>query len=550
MSIFASNQMQSRLFALVPADNQFLRGVFLSLAVLLALLVPSRGYCDDAPDVKKIRIGILANMGLERFAGDWGGMTRALERKLPEYEITLVPLPFEAVDAAVRDATVDFVVVNPAIYVNLEVRHNVTRIATLINHVAGRTADRFGGVFFTLAERSDISTLKDIRGKKVGATARFSLGGWLMGLYTLRRSGIDPDTELASLWFANTHDEVVRAVLDGRADVGMVRTDTLERMAADGRVRLEDVKVLLPAGFKPDPFFPFLHSTELVPEWPFAKLKHTSDELARTVAAALLTMRPGQNRSSGMGGCEWTVPQSYESIRAIMRELHVQPYENFGKVTVEDFITQHLALVLVIAVLLVSLAISVAYFRRLNTRLNMAMDKLRKAEAELIVQANTDILTGLSNRRCFNEVVEREIGRALRYGRSLGMLLLDLDCFKSINDKYGHLVGDSALIAVSKLIVANVRKTDCAARIGGEEFAVLMPETDLEHVACTAERIRSQIEAAVLVQAVPGPVSCTVSIGLAEVCPSIQNYSALFSAADQALYLAKANGRNRVEKSG
>ncbi|WP_243358947.1 sensor domain-containing diguanylate cyclase [Fundidesulfovibrio terrae] len=498
---------------------------------------------------KNIRIGILANRGIANCLEDWGGMIRSVAKALPEYDFTLVPLPFESVDDAVVAGSIDFVVANPAIYVNLEVRHDVIRIATLINHAAGRASDRFGGVFFTRADRKGIDTLGDLRGKKLVATARYSLGGWLMGWHTLRQHGVDPDTELASLWFASTHNDAVDAVLGGQADAGVVRTDTLERMAAEGLLRLDDIKVITPPGFRPDPTFPFLYSTDLVPEWPFAKLSHTSDELARRMAAALLTMRPGQGHAVGHEGCEWTVPLPYESIHAIMRELRVPPYEEFGRVSVRDFIGQHLPLVLLVVLLLMSLTASVAYFRSFNKRLHLAMDKLRQAEAELTVQANTDILTGLRNRKRFNEIVEREIVRALRYKRPLAMILLDLDHFKSINDRFGHPVGDSVLIAVAGLIASLVRKTDFAARIGGEEFAVLMPETGLEDAADTAERIRAEVESAVLAQTTSGPASLTVSIGVADVCPSIQNYSSLYTAADQALYMAKKSGRNRVEKS-
>jgi diguanylate cyclase (GGDEF)-like protein len=549
MLVFVPPGLSLSFSASVPDGRPSIRGILLSAAALLILLFPSAVHCDEPLPQKRIRIGVLANRGVEKCLEDWSGMIQALGRKLPEYDLTLVPLPFEAVDAAVVDGSIDFVVANPAIYVNLEVRHDVIRIATLINHAAGRSSDRFGGVFFTRANAQDISTLGDLRGRKVVATARYSLGGWLMGWRTLVQHGIDPDAQLGSLWFASTHNEAVEAVLEGRADAGVVRTDTLERMAAEGLLRLEDVKVITPPGFKPDPTFPFLYSTELVPEWPFAKLSRTSDELARQVAAALLSMRPRQERAVGHEGCEWTVPLPYESIHAIMRELRVQPYEDYGRITVSDFIGQHLPLVLAIMLLLTGMAASVAYFRSLNTRLSLAMDKLRTAEAELTVQANTDILTGLRNRKRFNEIVEREIGRALRYKRPLAMILLDLDHFKSINDRFGHPVGDSVLIAVAGLIASVVRKTDFAARIGGEEFAVLMPETSLDEAAATAERIRSKVEAAVLAQTQDGPASCTVSIGAADVCPSIQNYSALYTAADQALYLAKKNGRNRVEKS-
>jgi len=126
---------------------------------------------------------------------------------------------------------------------------------------------------------------------------------------------------------------------------------------------------------------------------------------------------------------------------------------------------------------------------------------------------------------------------------------MDLDHFKTINDKFGHPVGDAVLIAVADRIGISVRRGDVAARVGGEEFAILLPETNIEAAALMAERIRVTLADTVLALAGQTPVRCTVSIGVADVCPSIQNHSALYTAVDEALYKAKRLGRNRVEKS-
>lgn len=475
-------------------------------------------------------------------------MILALSQALPDVDFTLVPLPFEAVDEAVADAQIDFAVVNPAIYVNLEVTHDVIRIATLINQAAGRSASRFGGVFFTRADRGDITTFDQIRGKSLAATSSSSLGGWLMGAYTLQQNDIDPARDLSSLQFHEAHDQVVRSVLDASADVGTARTDTLERMEAAGKLRLSDLRILTPVGFRQDPTFPFFHSTRLVPEWPFAKLRHTPEPLAKSVAAALLLMQPRPGERATHGSL-WTVPLPYESIHEIMRSLKVAPYEQFGQVLVGDFITQHPKLVAGMAAMLLALLMLVGYFRSLNRRLHSALRQVRETESELIRQANTDGLTGLCNRKWFNEIIETEIGRALRYKRPLAMLLMDLDHFKAVNDKFGHPVGDQVLIAVADRIRSSVRRGDVAARVGGEEFAILLPETSIEAAALMAERIRASLENTVLVRVGQSPVGCTVSIGVADVCPSIQNHSALYKAVDEALYQAKRLGRNRVEKS-
>ncbi|KAF0232647.1 MAG: hypothetical protein FD177_2347 [Desulfovibrionaceae bacterium] len=517
-----------------------------SVVLSILFLCGGKALCASSP--QQVRIGVLANWGVEKCVEDWTPMILALRQALPHADFTLVPLPFEAVEDAVADAQIDFAVVNPAIYVNLEVTHDVIRIATLINQAVGRSSSKFGGVFFTRADRLDITSFEHIRGKRMAATEARSLGGWLMGAYTLQQNDIDPARDLSSLHFLGAHDQVVRSVLDGSADVGTARTDTLERMEAAGKLHLSDLRILTPPGFRQDPTFPFLHSTRLVPEWPFAKLPHTPEPLAKAVAAALLLMqpRPGERPTHGS---LWTVPLPYESIHEIMRSLKVAPYEHFGQVLVGDFITQHPKLVTAMAVMLLALLLLVAYFRSLNRRLHAALHLVRETEIELTRQANTDGLTGLCNRKWFNEVIETEIGRALRYKRPLAMILMDLDHFKTINDKFGHPVGDAVLIAVADRIGISVRRGDVAARVGGEEFAILLPETNIEAAALMAERIRVTLADTVLALAGQTPVRCTVSIGVADVCPSIQNHSALYTAVDEALYKAKRLGRNRVEKS-
>jgi len=511
----------------------------------MLLLGGGNALCASSP--QQARIGVLANWGVEKCIEDWTPMILALRQALPHVDFTLVPLPFEAVEDAVADAKIDFAVVNPAIYVNLEVTHDVIRIATLINQAAGRSASKFGGVIFTRADRSDIVSFEHIRGKRMAATEARSLGGWLMAAYALQQYGIDPFNDL-SLEFVGAHDQVVRSVQRGSADVGTARTDTLERMEAAGKLRLSDLRILTPPGFRQDPTFPFLHSTRLVPEWPFAKLPHTPEPLAKAVAAALLMMQPREGERPTHGSL-WTVPLPYESIHEIMRSLKVAPYEQFGQVLLGDFITQHSRLVMIMGAMLAGLLALVAYFRSLNRRLHAALRQVQEKEIELIRQANTDGLTGLCNRKWFNEVIETEIGRALRYTRPLAMILMDLDHFKAVNDKFGHPVGDAVLMAVADRIGASVRQGDVAARVGGEEFAILLPETNIEAAALMAERFRKELAQAVLAYAGQTPVSCTVSIGVADVCPSIQNHSALYTAVDEALYQAKRLGRNRVEKS-
>src|SRR5450830_1176350 len=167
----------------------------------------------------------------------------------------------------------------------------------------------------------------------------------------------------------------------------------------------------------------------------------------------------------------------------------------------------------------------------------------------LMTQANQDGLTSLSNRRCFDRLLDIEWNRARREKRSLAMLMIDVDFFKKYNDLYGHLAGDDCLrlIAQHLLRVIN-RPGDVAARYGGEEFVVILPNTDAGGARLVAERLLSNLSAAALAHADNLPTGyVTLSIGVAAMLPGTSKTTSMLAlAADTALYQAKENGRNQV----
>jgi len=173
--------------------------------------------------------------------------------------------------------------------------------------------------------------------------------------------------------------------------------------------------------------------------------------------------------------------------------------------------------------------------------------RLRDRERRLHDVARTDPLTGVSNRRRFLEVFAVEFDRAKRYGDELSCVMLDLDHFKGINDRYGHVVGDRVLVAAAEAFRTSLRTPDVIARWGGEEFALLLPHTSLAGAHAVAERCRRALEEAV-VAADGDRVVVTVSVGVAAF-PSagLDTPDSLMRSADEALYEAKSRGRNRVE---
>jgi diguanylate cyclase (GGDEF)-like protein len=162
----------------------------------------------------------------------------------------------------------------------------------------------------------------------------------------------------------------------------------------------------------------------------------------------------------------------------------------------------------------------------------------------LRTQAIRDALTGCQNRRGFDEILQHEMTRARRYGRTLSLVLFDLDHFKTINDEFGHDTGDHVLRRVGRLLLTTFRSTDTACRPGGEEFAMIFPETPLADAARLAERLREDILRIGPDAVLPRAVSA--SFGVAAFPDDARDIDDLIRVADRALYLAKAEGRNRV----
>jgi len=160
--------------------------------------------------------------------------------------------------------------------------------------------------------------------------------------------------------------------------------------------------------------------------------------------------------------------------------------------------------------------------------------------------AMTDELTGAASRRHFIAVAEAEIQRSIRYDNMLSLLVIDIDHFKRVNDQYGHLVGDQVLQEFSALGLSVVRKQDCFGRLGGEEFAVLLPEVDLEGAAQAAERIRQAVEAMEVITEASDTIKITCSIGATQRRAGDDHFQQMMARADIALYEAKDTGRNRV----
>jgi len=190
------------------------------------------------------------------------------------------------------------------------------------------------------------------------------------------------------------------------------------------------------------------------------------------------------------------------------------------------------------------------YMEQLTRQANITVEKA-EYYANTLKQATIDALTGLINRRQFEVRVEQEINIALRKKSQLCFMIIDIDYFKTINDTFGHLVGDQVLYSVAKIMGDELRTYDIAARYGGEEFCLLLPDTSAQKTLLIANRLREKIEKFKFDISSSNlanikNISITVSIGISELDLSRPDYTKLFNEADSALYKAKQNGRNRA----
>ncbi|HEA54242.1 GGDEF domain-containing protein [Marinobacter antarcticus] len=170
---------------------------------------------------------------------------------------------------------------------------------------------------------------------------------------------------------------------------------------------------------------------------------------------------------------------------------------------------------------------------------------LERANEQLAKLSMTDRLTGLLNRGTWENLVDAEFERYRRYSQATSLVMFDIDFFKKVNDSHGHLAGDEVIKHTAATAKSNLRQSDSIGRYGGEEFGVVLPETDAEGARIICERIRESIENS-LVQTAIAPISYTVSIGIAQLNDTAKSYMQWMQQADDALYAAKEGGRNCV----
>ena len=356
-------------------------GLLLALTLLLAQAT--------AASAEPIRIGVLAIRGAEQCLKSWSPTADYLTAHIPGETFVIVPLTHEQVAETVRRGEIDFLLTNSSIYVELEQRYGINRIATLKESRLGRTYSQYGGVIFRRRDRSGMDSLADLRGKSFMAVAEDSLGGWRMAWRELAEQGIDPYRDFRSLTFGDTHDKVVLAVRDGLVDAGTVRTNSLEELSAEGRINIDDFFVFQRPGEGNRPT-PYLCSTREYPDWPIAKVADTPHELAEKVAIALMQMEASSPAAQAAGCAGWTIPLNYQPVQELLMALRLGPYKDLGKITLTDLVRNYGPWLLVALVFFCSHLAFTILILRLNRSIKASHFSL-SAEIEMHKKLDRDL---------------------------------------------------------------------------------------------------------------------------------------------------------------
>jgi two-component system sensor histidine kinase TtrS len=295
--------------------------------LLPAFLAGTPAYAVPSASIEQpyvVRIGVLAYRGKEKAQARWSPTADYLSERITSHRFEIVPVNLDEMPRAIQEGYVHFTLTNPGNYVSLETSHGISRIATMQTREGEQTRVRYGAVIITRADRPDIKTLADLKGKSFMAVRQNAFGGFQMAWRELKEHGIDPFRDIRDLRFAGfPQDKIIMAVHNGEVDAATVRAETLARMIESGKVPADKFRILNPQ----DMGTPFPLSTRLYPEWPFAMTKNAPRGLATRVAQALLSMPADHPATQAAGMAGWTVPLDYSPVHDLMQALQIGPYE-------------------------------------------------------------------------------------------------------------------------------------------------------------------------------------------------------------------------------
>jgi C4-dicarboxylate-specific signal transduction histidine kinase/ABC-type amino acid transport substrate-binding protein len=350
------------------------------LAAVVLLYVPTLFAETGDSTEETVHVGVLSYRGDEKALNRWSATVEYLTQNIPGYRFQLSPLDLSEMAIAVAEDRVQFILTNPGNYVELESRYGISRIATMQSVRAGKISTRFGAVIISKANNQSIKTLEDLEGKSFMAVSPQAFGGFQMAWRELAEHDIDPFSDFSRLEFVGfPQDQVALAVHEGRVDAATMRSETLVRMVEAGWFKLSDFRILNQQYIEG---YDIPLSTRLYPEWPFAKNKNTSRELATKVTLALLAMpidHPAAVMSRTAG---WTVPLDYSPVHVLMQKLQIGPYEVLRETSLSAIAKKYAIWLLTAAVFVILLFVLIGYISSTNRRLRETDRNLRNEISE------------------------------------------------------------------------------------------------------------------------------------------------------------------------
>jgi signal transduction histidine kinase len=264
---------------------------------------------------------------------------------MPGYSFTVKALNLTDLRSAISRAQVDVVITQPAEYVRMTHESGLSSpLATLLSSHQGKPVRVLGGVIVTRRDRADINGLNDLSGKSVATPSKQNFGSYQVQAYSLKKAKVVPGSIIET---GLAQDATVEAMLQGKADVAFVRSGLIEAMAGEGKLDVGALKVVEQQNF---PGYPFAVSTALYPEWPVIALPHVPEKTAAQLAGAFLLMPQGTDLTRKLGIYGFSVPSDYESVRAVMREMKIPPFDVERKLSLADIWNDYRTLIIVLMV--------------------------------------------------------------------------------------------------------------------------------------------------------------------------------------------------------
>ena len=337
-----------------------------------------------------IRIALRAHQNSQLAIKQWQPTADYLSKNIPGYRFVMVPFTnISAMNQAVSSGDFQFSLTNPSSAIEYIIHYDAQPLATLVNKRQGKGYSEFGSVIFTRSNRKDINKLKDLKGKVFIAVDEQAFGGWRVAWLELLKNEINPFTDFKVLRFASgIQQDVVYAVLNGKADAGTVRTDMLERMAAKGEINLGDLKII---GKKTVPNFPFMLCTDLYPEWLFSTAGIVDEKLKTKVTQALLSISVDDLSAIKGKYVKWIMPLDYTPVEDLLKELKVGPYNIATMDAYKRLISQYGTIVVLIILFVLFLILVILRILKLNKEV-LQSKELLKRETELSKKLEIQLL--------------------------------------------------------------------------------------------------------------------------------------------------------------